>query len=144
MPRSSVSLIAFSFVVLIAAARLSAQETPGKWILGVWEGEHTGFVTTAQDSTRFTFIEDGGTIRWKMERKNTLGRYWDASGTVTKIDESLVELVGKYDSTNTDSRYLRVTDSPLRYSLRGDEATMQGQAIGANNSVFSVVLRRAK
>jgi hypothetical protein len=111
----------------------------------VWEALHTGGQgqTIAGDVARFEFTQDGAVIKWKMDRQRR-SLYWEASGTVTKIDDSPAELVGKHAATNADSRRVRVTGSSLRYSLTRHEATMQGPAFGAAGSTFSVTLKKTK
>ena len=139
-------LIAAAFFLAISFSVICvyAEEAPGKWLLGTWVGKHEGMTITS-DEARFEFKEDGGVIRWKMDRKGVIrGRsaYWEASGTVTKVDESSVELDGKYDSTNMDDRYARRTGSPLKYSLVRIEDMLKGNALGATNLTIPVTLKK--
>lgn len=120
---------------------------PQEWILGTWIGEHSHPTAISSDAARFEFREEGGAIKWKMERQSVVfgTSYWyKASGTAAANDGASVELVGRYDATNADRREVRITGTALKYSLQRAEDTLQGTALGASNVPFSVSLKKSK
>jgi len=119
-------------------------ESPGQWILGVWEGSHAGGTYIRDDKTRFEFTQAGEVIKWKRSREwsSVRGPGWDeASGTVTKIAESSAELEGHYDTAHFSS----TVGKPIKYSLtRKANDVLEGYAIGAANVSFPVSIKRSK
>ncbi|MBI4241570.1 MAG: hypothetical protein HY613_07625 [Candidatus Rokubacteria bacterium] len=116
-----------------------AADARGDWLLGAWEwGAHS----------RFEFTRAGDTIAWTMKR----GRFesqnprWgekaavEVSGTVTRISENSVELVGRYDWS--DDRHL--VGRTFRFWLKREGDVLRGEAVGAGNEVMPAVLRRVR
>lgn len=141
-----------SFLLLLSAPYpVSAQDSKGAWILGHWEGKHSG-QAIPDDAARFEFVADGDVIKWTMNRKgrvtvrNAAGYVetregdWQASGVVKKISEGSVELEGKYDS----SSFSLVVGRSANYELNGTPETLQGKLWGVANVGIPIILRRMK
>ena len=132
--RSSATAIA---AVPPVARRSVVQEEA--WLLGSWEAV-PGESGSVKGAGRFEFRPDGRQIKWTMVRKGWfLGveTTQAASGTITKISGSLVELRGKYDSSN-----LGVVDQPLRHSLTRDGDRLRGFEIAGDGGRSELTLEK--
>ena len=59
--RSFLRALVLTLISVVLAHPVGAQDSKTSWILGVWEGKHTGpFIP--DDTSRFEFVADGGTI----------------------------------------------------------------------------------
>ena len=137
-------------VLLLVPPFVSAQESKGAWILGPWEGKHSG-PRTLDDATRFEFAAKGDVIHWKMNRKGQIlvpaagglaskNGEWEASGIVKQISDTTVTLEGTYDSSSIAA----VVGRGLSYELSGNTSSLSGYLYGANNRSLSISLQRVK
>ena len=110
---------------LEAKAAPSNPRTGGRqyWIIGSWEAEEdqSGLV---EGIAKFRFWHDGVQLRWRMARAGWLSGVYTrqvASGTVSKISDSEVELYGKYEITNVVG-----VGQPVRHTLTRDGDRLRG------------------
>ena len=130
-----------------AAQVLLAQQTrpsdgAGLWIIGTWEGVHTGAGVT-RDSSRFEFTHDSRSgLRWKMTRSGIVdGRTISltASGTLTPVNEWFLEAVGSYDYSSVAG----IAGRGVRYSFSKNGDVVEGQAPAEGAGVVQhITLRR--
>ena len=70
-----------------------AAKTGGQWLIGTWQNPYY----------TLRFRDDGGVIRWEMEREAHPSERWgqktamQASGTVTGVSACALEMTGRYD-----------------------------------------------
>ena len=94
------------------------------WILGTWQTLE-GRSGSVDGIGKFQFQQQGSEIKWKMVRTGWFSGVQTtqtASGSVSKISESSVELVGKYESSNLGN----VEGRPLRDSFVRDGFILSG------------------
>jgi hypothetical protein len=97
------------------------------WIFGTWQTLE-GRSGSVDGTGQFQFQQEGGEIKWRMERSGWFSGVQTtqtASGSIRKISESVVELVGKYESSNLGN----VAGRPLRYSLVRDGLALSGYEV---------------
>jgi hypothetical protein len=111
------------------------------WILGAWEAveDRSGVV---EGLARFDFWHDGVQLKWRMLRAGWLSGVHTkqvASGTVSKISDSMVELNGKYELTNVIG-----VGQPVRHSLTRDGDRLRGYEFTNDGMQLPWVLRRIR
>ena len=130
---------------LEAKAAPSPPPTGGRqyWILGTWEAEDdkSGVV---EGIAKFDFWHDGVQLRWRMLRAGWLSGVHTrqvASGTVSKISDSMVELHGKYEITNIVG-----VGQTVRHSLArdGDGDRLRGYELTNDGMQLPWLLRRIR
>lgn len=97
------------------------------WIFGTWQILE-GRSGSVDGVGQFRFQQDGSEIKWRMARSGWFSGVQTtqtASGSVMKISGSVVELVGKYESSNLGNFEGR----PLRYSLVRDGLALSGYEV---------------
>jgi Domain of unknown function (DUF4410) len=109
------------------------------WILGTWEAveDKSGVV---DGLARFEFWHDGVQLKWRMLRAGWLSGVQTkqlASGTVSKISDSVVELNGKYEITN-----LVGVGQPVRHSLTREGDRLRGYELTKDGMPLPWLLRR--
>jgi hypothetical protein len=89
---------------------------------------------------RFEFWHDGVQLKWRMLRAGWLSGVQTkqlASGTVSKISDSVVELNGKYEITN-----LVGVGQPVRHSLTREGDRLRGYELTKDGMPLPWLLRR--
>jgi peptidase M48-like protein len=135
----SASISSASAVAAVQPARGRSAVQEQAWILGAWEAV-AGKSGRVKGVGRFEFRRDGRQIKWTMARKGWFSGVettQEASGTVTRISEALVELRGKYDSSN-----LGVVDQPVRHSLARDGDRLRGFEIAGDGTQSELSLEK--
>jgi membrane-associated protease RseP (regulator of RpoE activity) len=111
------------------------------WIVGTWEAleDKSGVV---EGLARFEVWHDGVQLRWRMRRAGWLSGVHtkqEASGTVSKISDSTVELNGKYEITNIVG-----VGQSVRYSLSRDSDGLRGYEFTNDGMQWPWFLRRTR
>jgi hypothetical protein len=111
------------------------------WVLGSWEAVEakSGVV---EGLARFDFWHDGVQLKWRMLRAGWLSGVHTnqvASGTVSKISDSMIELNGKYEITN-----LVGVGQPVRHSLTRDGDRLRGYELTNDGMQLPWFLRRIR
>jgi hypothetical protein len=111
------------------------------WILGTWEAveDKSGVV---DGLARFEIWHDGGQLKWRMRRAGWLSGIHtkqEASGTVSRISDSTVELNGKYEITN-----LGRVGQAARHSLTRDGDRLRGYEFTNDGIQLPWFLRRIR
>ena len=94
------------------------------WILGTW-GTFEGRSGSIDGVAHFEFRQDGREFRWRMVRTGWFSGVQTtqtASGSVTRISESTVELKGKYESSNLGN----MVGTPVQQSFTRDGNSLRG------------------
>lgn len=89
------------------------------------------------------FKQEGQQVRWRMVRKGWVAgvlTHQEASGSVTRMSDSGIELGGKYDSSNP----VNVVGQPVRYALFGDRDILSGHEVGSDGTHLPLVLKRVR
>jgi hypothetical protein len=112
------------------------------WILGSWEtvDRKSGGVDGV---LRMEFKQEGLQVKWRMVRKGWMAGVLtdqEASGSVTRMSDSGIELGGKYDSSNP----VNVVGQPVRYTLFGDRDILSGHEVGSDGTHLPLVLKRVR
>lgn len=115
-------------------------EPSQEWIIGKWqtvEGRSGGVDGVGQ----FQFREDRGQIRWTMARSGWVSGVQTtqkASGSVRKMTDTTVELVGTYESSNLGN----VEGHPLKHSLVRDGLGLTGYETGDDARQSALALKK--
>ena len=91
---------------------------------------------------RFDFWHDGVQLKWRMLRAGWVSGVHTkqvASGTVSKISDSMVELNGKHEVTNIIG-----VGQPLRHSLTRDGDRLRGYEFNTDGMQLPWFLRRIR
>jgi len=112
------------------------------WILGQWNSL-AGMSGSVDGLAHFAFRREGSEIKWIMIRSGWFSGVQTtqkASGSVNKISESDLELVGKYDSSNLGN----VAGQPLRHSFTRDGDTLKGYELANDGTQSTLSLKRGQ
>jgi hypothetical protein len=118
-----------------------ASDLSRAWILGQWNSL-AGMSGSVDGLAHFAFRREGREIKWRMTRSGWFSGVQTtqkASGSVSTISESGLELVGKYDSSNLGN----VAGQPMRHSLTRDGDNLKGYEIADDGTQSSLSLKRA-
>ena len=117
-------------------------DTPQVWILGGWNSL-AGMSGSVDGLAHFDFRREGSEIKWRMTRSGWFSGVQTtqkASGSVRKMSESDLELVGTYDSSNLGN----VAGQPVRHSLTRDGDNLKGYELANDGAQSSLSLKRAR
>jgi hypothetical protein len=111
-------------------------------LLGRWEtvGGKSGIVDGV---TQIEIVQEGQQVRWRMVRNGWMAGVLtnqEASGFVTQISESAIELSGKYDLSNP----LNVGGQAVRQSFIHDGDLLRGSEVSRDGTLWPLVLRMVK
>lgn len=112
------------------------------WILGQWDSL-AGMSGSVDGLAHFAFRREGSEIKWMMTRSGWLTGVQTtqkASGSISKITESDLELVGKYDSSNLGN----VAGQPVRHSFIRDGDNLKGYEVADDGTQSSLSLKRVR
>jgi len=112
------------------------------WILGQWNSL-AGMSGSVDGLAHFTFRREGSDIKWIMTRSGWFSGVQTtqkASGSVNRISEPDLELVGKYDSSNLRN----VEGQSVRYSFTRDADNLKGYELADDGTQSSMSLMRAR
>ena len=93
--------------------------------------------------TRVEFVQEGPQLRWRMVRNGWMAGVLtnqEASGIVTRISESAIELSGKYDFSSP----VNVVGQPVRQSFVHEDDTLRGSEVTSDGTARPLVLRLVK
>lgn len=136
--------IAFLFAgLLIVTSSLShAQEAPGSWLIGKWEGSQ-GATAPVSEMIVFEFKQGTDGIVWTMSRKGELDgvrHWWEGAGVVSSVKGADVELDGTY----TASSRPRVMGVAIKYMFTRSDDVLAGHFIGANARMIAISVTKQK
>lgn len=111
------------------------------WVLGTWETfeGRSGSVTGVG---QFEFRREGTALKWRMLRTGWVSgihTIQTASGAVTSLSESAVELSGKYESSNLGN----VIGTSVEHAFTRDGNSLRGFEAASNGTQSLLSLRRA-
>ena len=112
------------------------------WILGQWSSL-AGMSGSVDGLAHFQFRREGRDINWRMTRSGWFSGVQTtqkASGSVRRISESDLELVGTYDSSNLGN----VTGQPVRHFFTRDGDNLKGYELTNDGIQSSLSLNRAR
>lgn len=126
------------------ASAPAASDSSQGWILGHWNSL-AGMSGSVDGLAHFAFRREGerSEIKWVMTRSGWFSGVQTtqkASGSVTKISESDLELVGKYDSSNLGN----VAGQPVRHSFTREGDLLKGYELASDGTQSSLSLKRAR
>jgi hypothetical protein len=111
------------------------------WILGKWE-TFEGRSGRVNGVGQFEFRREGAALKWRMLRSGWVSGVHTtqtASGAVTSISESAVELSGKYESSNLGN----VIGTPVEHAFTRDGTNLRGFEAASDGTQSLLSLRRA-
>jgi hypothetical protein len=117
-------------------------DTAQAWILGEWS-TLAGITGSVAGLAHFDFRREGSEIKWRMTRSGWfLGvqTTQKASGSVNKISESDLELLGTYTSSNLGN----VVGQPVRHSFTRDGDSLKGYELTNEGTQSPMSLKRAQ
>ena len=110
------------------------------WILGKWQTIE-GISGGVDGAGQFQFQQVGAEIKWKMARSGWISGVQTtqtASGSVRKLTESVVELVGKYESSNLGN----VEGHALKHSFVRDGLVLSGYEMADDSTQSRLSLKK--
>lgn len=110
------------------------------WVVGTWRSL-AGGSGNVDGPASFEFRQRGSQLAWRMTRKGWISGIQttqEASGSVTRISDSTIELEGKYDLSNLGN----VVGQPVRYSFTRVRDSLQGYEVANDGTKASLLLRK--